>query len=37
MMLLVPSEQAEEPVTLFCQKVAKFVKGDKKGNTKIKM
>ena len=37
MMLLVPAEQAEEPVVLFCQKVAKFVKGDKKGNIRIKM
>ena len=37
MMLLIPSEQAEEPVSMFCQKVSKFVKGDKKGSVRIRM
>ena len=37
MMLLVPAEQAEEPVALFCQKVSKFSKGDKKANVRIRM
>jgi hypothetical protein len=37
MMLLIPAELNEEPVHLFCKKLADCPKGDKKGSIRLRM
>ncbi|KAK3593943.1 hypothetical protein CHS0354_011554 [Potamilus streckersoni] len=37
LLLMVPADQSQEPITLFCQKVAKMPKGDKRASLRLKI